>query len=801
MLHERLESVIYIERGKEHSLQIRDIHDSNELLYPAFQSAQSALKGILESAHDWYNVEPAKRTSFSGWHGRSPEAMEFYDYANNIIAFCAGRGQGKTSAMLSLANALENHSEGTSPLNGLENDWFYILPPIDPTVLEGKESIMEIVLSHLFYQVEQQWKNPTVKRSYPERYSEARKTELLLSFRNCFNEIRTLQDKSQSKSDALETLYQLGDSFDLKSDFYILLKEFFGLLGQKEGSSFLVIQLDDTDLQVQKAFEVLEETRKYLSLPNVIVLMATDLDQLRLLVFQHYYQDLKLAAEKNEIAVKKVRRMAAEYLDKLIPSTHAIYLPNFKLQFETNRKLFIVTSKKGRDEESKRELQKAIFDIIYEKTGLIFVRHRYYMHNIIPESLRGVQHLFRLLDRMEQPTEMPVLKGEGRLTAKMWKEYCQQRIARAKAQFNNLTIFEGYFLNDWCSSRLNKEDWDIIWEIHGTIPLQSIRYAVNLLPGRLRPSPTPAPSPTPSGETEIGRDGSYTALNKALVEPEQIGFKPEDYAFAFAMHTYFSIQFNKLALEAQIRSLNDELSTLESRAWKEDDTKPFSFDYSILIGRITPTVFDSEGLQQALKGEDMPQFFFADEGEANGDESAGQKSFFIREDGSGYCDLLYYFYHALSGKTKAVGKRMIEAQRVMLDMQDCATYVCCNWDVQDQICKAISRESEFKKAMDGYEPSAFGAYANAFFSYLFRSLTEEGRDAPNLLNLPETDAVITQSDADGAPKPELGDYTGVEPYEFVTKRIFNPENFDEYRKSKAQAGGTEEKKDAAATGE
>ena len=238
---------IDIEEGEEYNLRISEnINSKNDLMYSAYRDALSALKGIMERSHAWYNQNAEKSGSPYGGRGSAPVGMEFYGYANNIISFCAGRGQGKTSAMLSFTNALSRQTYANRILDGkMGSDRFFVLPPIDMALLNEKDSVMESVLSSLLYYSDQQSNELSQSSSSSKRLfnqdnnfrrwndfssgrssSEQDKIALFQEFKKCLSEVRTLQSKVRSNKSLdsmsvdLDSLYQLGNSFDLKGDFY-----------------------------------------------------------------------------------------------------------------------------------------------------------------------------------------------------------------------------------------------------------------------------------------------------------------------------------------------------------------------------------------------------------------------------------------------------------------------------------------------------------------------------------------------------------------------------------------------------
>ena len=136
---------IEITPGTEHGVKLIRIEERENLFYDAFLQASEALAEILHSSE----------TS-----GRNPASYgypDFYGYPNNLITFCGDRGQGKTSAMLSFARALNEGSpfdkfEG-GRFDGIKNTRFVVMPAIDPTILEERQNILTVILSRLFLMV------------------------------------------------------------------------------------------------------------------------------------------------------------------------------------------------------------------------------------------------------------------------------------------------------------------------------------------------------------------------------------------------------------------------------------------------------------------------------------------------------------------------------------------------------------------------------------------------------------------------------------------------------------------------
>ena len=82
-----------------------------------------------------------------------------FRYSSNIIAFSGQRGGGKTSTMLSFSKIMQRIGEERkwdydqelqSAWKELQNVSFIVLSPLEPSVLEGQQSILSVVLSRLY---------------------------------------------------------------------------------------------------------------------------------------------------------------------------------------------------------------------------------------------------------------------------------------------------------------------------------------------------------------------------------------------------------------------------------------------------------------------------------------------------------------------------------------------------------------------------------------------------------------------------------------------------------------------------
>jgi hypothetical protein len=286
---------IQIRRGREFKTNICDIYDENEFFYPEYcQMAENIEQIVFRS--DQYYFEHSEFGAAPDIEPFSEKQCALRGYSNNIVAFCANRGHGKSSTMLSMAKALyemgrqrqsQNRYDqsGNAAQNSRQNVtyafWknahdralfdvneaqtngayrtvadhtFFVLSPIDPTTLEEHGTILMHILSSLFQYYE---KEEEYRLRNGMRYENS--DGLLEAFQKAFSSIRELKLPIEKGEDDLAWLAEYGDSRRVHKSFIEVVEQFLEYVEK----DMLVIQVDDADLNIRRAFEIVEEIRKY----------------------------------------------------------------------------------------------------------------------------------------------------------------------------------------------------------------------------------------------------------------------------------------------------------------------------------------------------------------------------------------------------------------------------------------------------------------------------------------------------------------------------------------------------------
>ncbi|MBU5478272.1 hypothetical protein KQI69_03540, partial [Eubacterium sp. MSJ-13] len=399
-------------------------------------------------------------------------------HKNNIITFNADRGQGKTSALHTFAQYLSNCNRQNRKINELFDkkieSKFEILPIIDPTELNSGESVIRIFISQLFkvYQDILEYLNSDISVQ-KERY------EIIELFQKCYDNINYIQGKKEESewTNDLESLMKLGNVSEIKEnlrkliDMVLKLKEKTKYQGELIKTDKLLVRIDDTDLCISDVFSICEDIREYLSLPNVVVLMALDIKQLKYAIFQRYVMKYKGILSlvgnadyyKNSMS-EKCDYMASRYIEKMFPSGYVVDLPkldvivkknysNIKIDYKVNiNGQYFDISEKDTYQNSKN-IYEQLLNLLYERTGIIINKNSDRVHFILPASMRELNHFLRLLSQMKQINFCELYALEDTKDIKAIKRGREQK----KNMVDNLHHFKRYYLNYCNPNRLGEE--------------------------------------------------------------------------------------------------------------------------------------------------------------------------------------------------------------------------------------------------------------------------------------------------------------------------------------------------------
>lgn len=317
-------------------------------------------------------------------------------YDNNIIAFIGERGAGKTSCMYSALKIVKDAQE--------KDDWrpiygehykpkkkIKLLKTIDPSFFDTKHNILEMLIGEMYRELKQR------KERNASDLNRDKLHTLLAQFQETKRHLRFLATASNpfSQDDELEELDYLSSGADLRDSISLLIQQYLKLTGD----NVLMIGIDDIDLNTKQAYSMVEKIRKYLILPQVVILFAVKLDQLASVI------QLELATQFKDVrnnvygsvSDSDISEMAERYLNKLIPLQARIFIPGPSSFFDRPLTVKDVAGNK----KEYASIREAVPSLIFAKCRYLFYNTQGTTSLIVPRNLRDLRMLVRMLFVMD----------------------------------------------------------------------------------------------------------------------------------------------------------------------------------------------------------------------------------------------------------------------------------------------------------------------------------------------------------------------------------------------------------------
>ena len=605
----RTKYVLKVQRGEELSLYRLDkISDKESIMRPSYEKAMRALMRIMRQT---------KRFHMENQDNGDAYALEnlLFGYSGNIIAFAAPRGGGKTATMLSFSQILSegfrkgsvNSDVDNSFLNDMKcgqeeqpDAWmarccFLPLTPVAPAVLEGEQNILNVVWSRLYRYAER-----LLSEHRSDRIKEAQKNEIRRSLRKVLSGIKGIKEPEKKFSGDLASMQDVCDGLSLSRHFHVLVQNILKLaVGEQDiNDRYLVIQLDDADSKMQRVYEVLEDVRKYLMIPNLVILMSVDQNCMSDVVFQDNLNCFPDLIKIDPVRLSQdLSRISNKYIDKLIPPTHMIQLPllhqiviqwgdMLRLQYvdQDNKHVY------GWIEKGELELETAILMLIYRKTGILFVKPGHYLHNMVPRTLRGFGQFLTHLDSMPDIPELDFSKFTS------VEAYAEAILRQSEMAAINQRRFEDYFKHRWINVKIaNLEDLDFLRKFADSVSANRVRLAVNHLCRRYGKSfENNKPQYFVDKKIDLKDIKNREDLDQLMWEIDQIHRTEADFMLMFALRTMFTLDSHQHILKEKREA---------ARAYLKDpkEEKILVFDLSTERIRVPKVLFVNKAGKGKLK--------------------------------------------------------------------------------------------------------------------------------------------------------------------------------------------------------
>ncbi|PQJ10252.1 hypothetical protein CJD36_016335 [Flavipsychrobacter stenotrophus] len=318
-------------------------------------------------------------------------------FYNNVIAFVGDRGTGKSSAMTSFARALilKSNTENTIFFKGAEQigeTEFVSIETIDPSLFDQRDNLLQIIISKMFSKFEK------TLRDTNRQIDTDKKRNLIRLFNDVYENLKTINHPNEFKGEAIDELSKLALGSNLRVKFMELVRSFNNFFANNDSKkSHLIICIDDFDLNIAEAYDMLEDVRKYLTVENVIVFISCKIEQLLNDIEEKILSKYQYVINFSNL-IEQPKQSGEKYLEKVIPSDRRLYLPELK-RFNKNNILDIeIVGDPIKYAET--SIEAFVMGLIHKKSGLFIIPSNYYIHPATPYSLRAFINSYQLYNSL-----------------------------------------------------------------------------------------------------------------------------------------------------------------------------------------------------------------------------------------------------------------------------------------------------------------------------------------------------------------------------------------------------------------
>ena len=358
---------IKLYKGEEHGVVIETEDFDKSMFYAQYNKAYDILKDMMDRNMEIIRTEEKTITM-----------------TPNIIAFCGDRGEGKTSCMESFTQKIKH--DITLSLEFMEL--------IDPAFFDNNHNVVELILGLLYKNFVEKEKDIEEHKEVWDNEKNEEKTALARELSTLFQRarlcLRNMAEGKERMFDPLEQLSVMMSGMSLHERIEELFAKYLEWCKNKE---CLIIRIDDIDLNMEGAYEMLEALRIYLNNPRCIILMSAKIDQLQKVVAEGLTKQMK-DPEKFD-----TNAMALRYIIKVIPIGRQVNMP--KVYDVCNKKLEIYSSRNDLNPKKYLSVKDAVVRMIFIKTRFLFYNSKGSVSLIIPNNLRSLRHLIGMLDVMD----------------------------------------------------------------------------------------------------------------------------------------------------------------------------------------------------------------------------------------------------------------------------------------------------------------------------------------------------------------------------------------------------------------
>lgn len=310
----------------QHKMGVKALDEEQLInIFPSYISLQER----IEEHRSYVNISRIKRDTMSEYFKLDEQYNMMFD---NVFSIMGKRGSGKTSVVYTLKKKFEDARENDVVLPIIISE----LIPDSCEIIGWILSLLEDIVSKISKKLDIKRKNSDVfktcrvKRSLEEEYDKVKEL--------CYSKAYNVEGEESFSQAVFNSERRTQNSFDFSrylSQFWTsmveAIREVHSLESEEEPLIYVIF--DDVDLVPEKVWELLSTIVKYLSHPNVVVIVTAEEEMLYSVVKNTLYAKMSNKAKvEKEIAPSPqwFLEMAKLYVDKILPPSTRYYIESFE---------------------------------------------------------------------------------------------------------------------------------------------------------------------------------------------------------------------------------------------------------------------------------------------------------------------------------------------------------------------------------------------------------------------------------------------------------------------------------------
>lgn len=314
------------------------------------------LKQSIPGLDDLDNTIKRFREVAYNYNNKYANKSKYYDEKfNNNISILAGRGMGKSSALITIISQIES-SQYFKKVSAKKNYIDIINPMIDPEDINENSDILGWVITSLFEQANQLEQTDSKKSDLNYYFNTdnsihhdlQEKKKELISYYSIYskeysnvalNNSVNVHDYNSNLEDILTFDYKLHKCFIEFINMIIKYKRDInrhtmkGLAGEKI-EPLIYFFFDDVDMSSKKSIKILTDILSYFAHPNIVIFISGDYQVFEQSLMAYFMSEtkevtLKMSYKKRKKEIKFAKDRTEYFLKKVLPPSYRFYVQEF----------------------------------------------------------------------------------------------------------------------------------------------------------------------------------------------------------------------------------------------------------------------------------------------------------------------------------------------------------------------------------------------------------------------------------------------------------------------------------------